>query len=126
MPWTRLIHGSCMTVHEARDVRRPAGGRMADLLKSGARFSVARRRLPGAILTITEVEDPPLRLLPGSAACTLTRAADEAKFTSNEQRKELTSHSARGTLPAGRHQRRERGNGRNAKPRSGRDRYGGF
>ena len=126
MPWTRLIHGSCMTVHEVRDARGPAGGRMADLLKSGARFSVARRRLPGAILAITEVEDPPLRLLPGSAACALARAADEAKFTSNEQRKELTPHSDRRTLPAGRHQRRERGNGRNAKPRSGRDRYGGF
>jgi hypothetical protein len=43
-----------------------------------------------AILTIAEVEDPPLRLLLGSDAFAYAREADEAKIANDEKWKELT------------------------------------
>jgi hypothetical protein len=43
-----------------------------------------------AILTISRVPDPPLRLLLGSDAYAIARAADEAKIASDQKWKALT------------------------------------
>jgi hypothetical protein len=47
-------------------------------------------RAAQAILRISEVEAPPLRLLLGSDAYALARAADEARIASDEEWRELT------------------------------------
>jgi hypothetical protein len=51
---------------------------------------VTRSRPRRPILQITQVDDPPLRLLLGSDTFTIARAADEAKITSDERWKDLT------------------------------------
>jgi hypothetical protein len=48
------------------------------------------RKTAQAILHITQVDDPPLRLLLGSDALTIARAADEAEIASDERWKDLT------------------------------------
>jgi NAD(P)-dependent dehydrogenase (short-subunit alcohol dehydrogenase family) len=82
--------GSSMTVHEIREDYRPTVGRMAALRGSGATAIGDPRKAAQAILRISEVETPPLRLLLGSDAYAMARAADEARIASDEEWRELT------------------------------------
>jgi NAD(P)-dependent dehydrogenase (short-subunit alcohol dehydrogenase family) len=82
--------GSSMTVHEIREDYRPTVGRLAERRGSGATAIGDPTKAAQAILRISEVETPPLRLLLGSDAYALARAADEAKIASDEEWKELT------------------------------------
>ena len=81
--------GASMHVADIRDVYRPTVGLIAEYAASatprGDPSKAAR-----AILQITRVDDPPLRLLLGSDAFTIARAADEAKIASDERWKDLT------------------------------------
>jgi NAD(P)-dependent dehydrogenase (short-subunit alcohol dehydrogenase family) len=81
--------GSSMTVHEIREDYRPTVGRLA-VRRSEATQLGDPRKAAQAILRITEVEAPPLRLLLGSDAYALARAADEARIASDEKWKDLT------------------------------------
>ena len=82
--------GSSMTVDDIRDAYQPTVGTATDLRRSGTLMIGDPEKAARAILTISEVENPPLRLLLGSDAYTLARAADEAKIASDEKWKELT------------------------------------
>jgi NAD(P)-dependent dehydrogenase (short-subunit alcohol dehydrogenase family) len=82
--------GSSMTVHDIREAYRPTVGVLSDRRRSGAPFPGDPVKGAQAILRITEVDDPPLRLLLGSDAYAVARAADEAKIASDERWKELT------------------------------------
>jgi NAD(P)-dependent dehydrogenase (short-subunit alcohol dehydrogenase family) len=81
--------GSSMTVHEIRPEYLETVGRMVEYRESitplGDPVKAAQ-----AILTISRVPDPPLRLLLGSDAYAIARAADEAKIASDEKWRELT------------------------------------
>jgi len=81
--------GSSMTTHEIREEYRPTVGRMTGL-RSAAVMRGDPRKGAQAILRITEVETPPLRLLLGSDAYAIARAADQARLDSDKQWKELT------------------------------------
>jgi hypothetical protein len=59
-------------------------------LRSAAVMRGDPRKGAQAILRITEVETPPLRLLLGSDAYAIARVADQARLDSDEQWKELT------------------------------------
>lgn len=82
--------GSSMVVHEILDDYRPTVGRMVDYRESSTPLGDPAKAAR-AILRISEVPDPPLRLLLGSDAYAVARAADEAKIASDEQWKELTA-----------------------------------
>jgi NAD(P)-dependent dehydrogenase (short-subunit alcohol dehydrogenase family) len=82
--------GSSMTVHEIREDYRPTVGRLAEMRGSGATAIGDPSRAAQAILRISEVEAPPLRLLLGSDAYAMARAADEARIASDEEWRELT------------------------------------
>ncbi|HEY2704065.1 MAG TPA: oxidoreductase [Candidatus Dormibacteraeota bacterium] len=82
--------GSSMTVHDIREDYRPTVGRLAELRGSGTTAMGDPVKAAGAILAISEVQAPPLRLLLGSDAYAMARAADEARIASDEEWKELT------------------------------------
>jgi NAD(P)-dependent dehydrogenase (short-subunit alcohol dehydrogenase family) len=81
--------GSSMRVHDIRGAYRPTVGLLAEYSESGTPLGDPAKAAQ-AILRITEVDDPPLRLLLGSDALIVARAADEAKIASDERWKELT------------------------------------
>jgi NAD(P)-dependent dehydrogenase (short-subunit alcohol dehydrogenase family) len=80
--------GSSMTVHEVSDDYRQTVGQAAAYLETytppGDPLKAAH-----AILTISKVPEPPLRLPLGSDAYMQARAADEAKIASDELWKDL-------------------------------------
>jgi NAD(P)-dependent dehydrogenase (short-subunit alcohol dehydrogenase family) len=80
--------GSSMTVHEVSDDYRQTVGQAAAYLETytppGDPVKAAH-----AILTISKVPEPPLRLPLGSDAYMQARAADEAKIASDERWKGL-------------------------------------
>jgi NAD(P)-dependent dehydrogenase (short-subunit alcohol dehydrogenase family) len=82
--------GSSMTVHEIRDDYRPTVAMLAERRGTGTMALGDPSKAAQAILRISEVEAPPLRLLLGSDAYALARAADEARIASDEEWKELT------------------------------------
>jgi NAD(P)-dependent dehydrogenase (short-subunit alcohol dehydrogenase family) len=82
--------GSSMTVHDIREEYRPTVGRLAERRGSGTTAIGDPRKAAQAILRISDVEAPPLRLLLGSDAYAVARAADEARIASDEEWKELT------------------------------------
>jgi NAD(P)-dependent dehydrogenase (short-subunit alcohol dehydrogenase family) len=82
--------GSSMTVHDIREDYRPTVGRLAERRGSGTTAIGDPRKAAQAILRISEEETPPLRLLLGSDAYAVARAADEARIASDEEWKELT------------------------------------
>ncbi|MCW2994574.1 MAG: Dehydrogenase [Conexibacter sp.] len=81
--------GSSMRVADVRDAYRPTVGFVAERVANadpiGDPVKVAK-----AILHITRLDDPPLRLLLGSDAYMLARTADEARIASDERWKDLT------------------------------------
>jgi NAD(P)-dependent dehydrogenase (short-subunit alcohol dehydrogenase family) len=81
--------GASMHVADIRSVYRPTVGLIAEYAASGTPRSDPFKTAQ-AILQITQVDDPPLRLLLGSDAFTIARAADEAKISSDERWKNLT------------------------------------
>jgi NAD(P)-dependent dehydrogenase (short-subunit alcohol dehydrogenase family) len=81
--------GASMHVADLRDVYRPTVGLIAEYAASATPRSDPFKTAE-AILQITRVDDPPLRLLLGSDAFTIARAADEAKIASDERWKDLT------------------------------------
>jgi NAD(P)-dependent dehydrogenase (short-subunit alcohol dehydrogenase family) len=81
--------GASMHVADIRSVYRPTVGLIADYAASGTPRSDPFKTAQ-AILQITQVDDPPLRLLLGSDAFAIARAADEAKIASDERWKDLT------------------------------------
>ena len=80
--------GSSMTVHEVSDDYRQTVGQAAAYLETytppGDPVKAAH-----AILTISKVPEPPLRLPLGSDAYMQARAADEAQIASDERWKDL-------------------------------------
>jgi NAD(P)-dependent dehydrogenase (short-subunit alcohol dehydrogenase family) len=82
--------GTSMTVHEIREDYRSTVGRMAQSREQGPPPLGDPTKGAQAILKISELREPPLRLLLGSDAFALARAADQAKIASDEQWKELT------------------------------------
>jgi NAD(P)-dependent dehydrogenase (short-subunit alcohol dehydrogenase family) len=81
--------GASMHVADIRSVYPPTVGLIAEYAASGTPRSDPFKTAQ-AVLQITKVDDPPLRLLLGSYAFTIARAADEAKITSDERWKNLT------------------------------------
>jgi NAD(P)-dependent dehydrogenase (short-subunit alcohol dehydrogenase family) len=81
--------GPSMRVADIRRAYRPTVGLIADYAASGTPRSDPLKTAQ-AILQITQVDDPPLRLLLGSDAYAIARAADEAKIASDERWKDLT------------------------------------
>ena len=81
--------GSSMTVHEIRDAYRPTVSAMA-AYREGAVALGDPVKGARAILEIASVPEPPLRLLLGSDAFKVARAADEAKIANDDAWKELT------------------------------------
>ncbi|HEY2438287.1 MAG TPA: SDR family NAD(P)-dependent oxidoreductase [Solirubrobacteraceae bacterium] len=81
--------GSSMTVHQIRPEYLETVGRMAEYRESATPLGDPVKAAQ-AILAISRVPDPPLRLLLGSDAYAVARAADEAKIASDESWKELT------------------------------------
>ena len=81
--------GSSMTVHEIRPEYHETVGRIVDYRESSTPLGDPVKAAQ-AILTISRVPDPPLRLLLGSDAYAIARAADQAKIASDEKWKGLT------------------------------------
>ena len=81
--------GSSMTVHAIRDAYQPTVGTMASYREQATPLGDPVKGA-AAILEIAQVPEPPLRLLLGSDAFAVARAADEAKIASDEAWKELT------------------------------------
>jgi hypothetical protein len=78
-----------MTVGEIRPEYQASVERMVQQLESGTPLGDPAKAAQ-TILRISEVADPPLRLLLGSVAFHIARAADEAKIDSDDRWKELT------------------------------------
>ena len=81
--------GSSMTVHQIRPEYLEMVGRMVEYRESSTPLGDPVKAAQ-AILTISRAPDPPLRLLLGSDAYAIARAADQAKIASDETWKELT------------------------------------
>ena len=81
--------GSSMTVHAIRDAYQPTVGTMASYREQATPLGDPVKGA-AAILRIAQVPEPPLRLLLGSDAFAVARAADEAKIASDEAWKDLT------------------------------------
>jgi NAD(P)-dependent dehydrogenase (short-subunit alcohol dehydrogenase family) len=81
--------GASMTVHEIRDAYQPSVGQMITY-REGAVALGDPVKGARAILEIAAVPAPPLRLLLGSDAFAIARAADEAKIAGDEAWRELT------------------------------------
>jgi NAD(P)-dependent dehydrogenase (short-subunit alcohol dehydrogenase family) len=81
--------GSSMTMNEVREAyRQTVGGTVEYLERSvpiGDPAKAAR-----VIVEVADLPDPPLRLLLGSDAFAVARAADEAKIASDDRWKDLT------------------------------------
>jgi NAD(P)-dependent dehydrogenase (short-subunit alcohol dehydrogenase family) len=82
--------GSSMTLHEIREAYRPTVGVRVEALERGLPMLGDPRKAAQAILTISEVPEPPLRLLLGTDAYELARAGDLAKIAADDEWKELT------------------------------------
>jgi NAD(P)-dependent dehydrogenase (short-subunit alcohol dehydrogenase family) len=81
--------GSSMTVHPFHEAYEPTVGLM-NQYRAGAVALGDPVKGAQAILQIASVPEPPLRLLLGSDAFKIARAADEAKIAEDEAWKELT------------------------------------
>jgi NAD(P)-dependent dehydrogenase (short-subunit alcohol dehydrogenase family) len=81
--------GASMTVHDLRDAYEPTVGAM-NRYREGAVANGDPAKAAQAILTIASVPEPPLRLLLGSDAFQVARAADEEKIASDDAWKDLT------------------------------------
>jgi NAD(P)-dependent dehydrogenase (short-subunit alcohol dehydrogenase family) len=81
--------GDSMTIHDVSEAYQPSVGVFSELRRT-ATAAGDPVKAAQAILTIAEVEDPPLRLLLGSDAFAYAREADEAKIANDEKWKELT------------------------------------
>ncbi len=81
--------GASMTVHAIRDAYQPTVGTMASYREAATPLGDPVKGA-AAILEIAQVPEPPLRLLLGSDAFAVARAADEAKIASDEAWKDLT------------------------------------
>jgi NAD(P)-dependent dehydrogenase (short-subunit alcohol dehydrogenase family) len=81
--------GSSMTVHEIRPEYLETVGRIVEYRESSIPLGDPIKAAQ-AILTISRVPGPPLRLLLGSDAYAIARAADQAKIASDEKWKDLT------------------------------------
>jgi NAD(P)-dependent dehydrogenase (short-subunit alcohol dehydrogenase family) len=81
--------GASMHVADIRSAYRPTVGMIAEYAVSGTPRSDPVKTAH-AILQVTQVDDPPLRLLLGSDAFAIARAADEAKIASDKRWKDLT------------------------------------
>jgi NAD(P)-dependent dehydrogenase (short-subunit alcohol dehydrogenase family) len=81
--------GASMTVHELRDAYLPTVGAMM-AYREGAVALGDPVKGARAILEIASVPEPPLRLLLGSDAFRVARAADEAKLAGDDAWKALT------------------------------------
>jgi NAD(P)-dependent dehydrogenase (short-subunit alcohol dehydrogenase family) len=81
--------GASMTIHETREAYQPSVGAFSEYRKTATALGDPVKGAP-AILTLAELPDPPLRLLLGSDAFAVARAADEAKIASDEKWKALT------------------------------------
>ena len=82
--------GASMTVHEVRDAYRPTVGVRVEALERGLPMLGDPKKAAQAILTISDVPEPPLRLLLGTDAYELARAGDLAKIAADDEWKELT------------------------------------
>jgi hypothetical protein len=78
-----------MTMHDFSDAYRPSVGVMASYREKAVALGDPVKAAQ-AILKIASVPEPPLRLLLGSDAYTVARAADEANIANDEAWKELT------------------------------------
>jgi NAD(P)-dependent dehydrogenase (short-subunit alcohol dehydrogenase family) len=81
--------GDSMTIHAISDAYQPSVGVFSEHRRT-ATAAGDPVKAAQAILTIAEVEDPPLRLLLGSDAFAYAREADEAKIANDEKWKQLT------------------------------------
>jgi NAD(P)-dependent dehydrogenase (short-subunit alcohol dehydrogenase family) len=82
--------GSSMTMHDVReDYAGTVGARVRFMTESFKPLGDPKKAAQ-AILTISEVEDPPLRLLLGTDGYELARAADRDKIASDERWRDLT------------------------------------
>jgi NAD(P)-dependent dehydrogenase (short-subunit alcohol dehydrogenase family) len=82
--------GSSMTMHDVRDdYQESIGSRVRYMAEDFSPLGDPAKAAQ-AILTVSELPDPPLRLLLGTDAYELVRAADRAKMASDERWKELT------------------------------------
>lgn len=81
--------GASMHVADIRSAYLNTVGVIAEYAASGTPRSDPLKTAH-AILQITQVDDPPLRLLLGSDAYAIARAADHAKIASDERWKDLT------------------------------------
>ncbi len=81
--------GASMTIHETREAYQPSVGVFSEYRKTATALGDPVKGAR-AILTLAELPDPPLRLLLGSDAFAVARAADEAKIASDEKWKALT------------------------------------
>jgi NAD(P)-dependent dehydrogenase (short-subunit alcohol dehydrogenase family) len=83
--------GSSMTLHDVREDYADTVGARVRQMREGVFHPLGDpRRAAQAILEISEVADPPLRLLLGTDAYELARAADRAKTASDERWRELS------------------------------------
>jgi NAD(P)-dependent dehydrogenase (short-subunit alcohol dehydrogenase family) len=81
--------GSSMTTHDVHEAYGPTVGAMASYREQAVALGDPAKAAQ-AILKIASVPDPPLRLLLGSDAYQVARAADEASIANDEAWKELT------------------------------------
>jgi NAD(P)-dependent dehydrogenase (short-subunit alcohol dehydrogenase family) len=81
--------GDSMTIHDISEAYQPSVGAFSEHRKT-ATAAGDPVKAAQAILTIAEVDEPPLRLLLGSDAFAVAREADEAKIANDEKWKELT------------------------------------
>jgi NAD(P)-dependent dehydrogenase (short-subunit alcohol dehydrogenase family) len=82
--------GSSMAVNDVREEYLPTVGRRIEAVAQGMPMAGDPEKGAQAILRITEVDKPPLRLVLGSDAYRLVRAADAAKTAADEEWRELT------------------------------------
>jgi NAD(P)-dependent dehydrogenase (short-subunit alcohol dehydrogenase family) len=82
--------GSSMTMHDVRDDYQESIGWRLRYMAEGFTPLGDPAKAAQAILTVSELPDPPLRLLLGTDAYELIRAADRQKMESDERWKELT------------------------------------
>jgi NAD(P)-dependent dehydrogenase (short-subunit alcohol dehydrogenase family) len=92
--------GSSMTLHDVRDDYAGTVGARVRQMREGALHPLGDpRKAAQAIVEISEVADPPLRLLLGTDAYELARAGDREKAASDERWRELsvsTDHDGAG------------------------------